>query len=648
MSASIDEALRARLGPGATAGAIVFEGRMVRLTGARLPLGPARLDVAEAEIELGAGLPLGDLPLSARLVALRGELVAGEARVPLDFAAAGADRALPEPAWAHGTLRVHGVEAQLTARPGAIEFATAGSRLALAFTLDRAGRLDGSRIEGHLAFADVAPLVPGDLAPLPDHGLDLDLAVEGSLADPAARGRVHALSLRLAARAPPDAPQLRIDDLSATVEVDRRALRYQDLRGVAHGARFVARGRVPFASSPGDAGAEPLLALQVEGAGAPLVAALAALPGVPRAIRLPDDLSAAAELMLRPDRAASGAITLETPRSRLAVHLALAADGGLLGSTLRGHLAFSDALLAGLFPGPVRPRPEGAFDVDTRLSGTLSKPGLTGRIAAPRLVLAWDDGSAWPPCEFADASVLVEADAERLAWHRFAARFCGGTVACSGRAGLDERAAFHAVTSFQALRVEQLPTEVSGASALAGIFEGAASGELRVERGALALAGGALTAEGRVTVDRPIYLFARGFTPALAPLGLPPVRAEGRGPLTAGLRFAHGELTLEPIAAPLDGIHVEGSARVDLDGRLRGRVLLHLLEGWLARSALLALPAVALGRVTVPVELHGTVRDPRLSTDALEVLERLLLKNRLNDAVKSAFEGILGAHRPRR
>ena len=135
----------------------------------------------------------------------------------------------------------------------------------------------------------------------------------------------------------------------------------------------------------------------------------------------------------------------------------------------------------------------------------------------------------------------------------------------------------------------------------------------------------------------------------LAPLGLPPVRAQGRGPLTADLRFARGELTIEPLAAPLDGIHVEGAARVDLDGRLRGRVLLHLLEGWLARSALLALPAVALGRVTVPVELGGTVRDPRLSTDAIEVLERLLMKNRLNDAVKSAFEGILGApHRPRR
>jgi autotransporter translocation and assembly factor TamB len=636
----IDDALRARLGPDATAGAIAFEGRTLRLAGARIPLGAARIEVAEAEVELGAGLPLGALPVSARLVAVRGEVVAGDARVPIAFEASSAE----SPAWAHGVLRVAGVEAQLSARPGAIDLATARSRLALTLAIDAAGRADGSRLTGSVAFADLSPLVPGDLAPLPEGSVDLDVAIEGSLADPSARGRVHADTLLLGSRARPDAPPIRVDDLSAAVELDRRSFRCSDLRAVAHGARITARGGVPFLPLSVRPGAAPLLSLQIEGAGAPLLAAIAVLLGAPGGTRLPDDLTATGELMIRPDRAASGAITLETPRSHLALQLALAADGGLLGSTLRGRLAFPDAAAAGLFPGPVRPRGEGALDVDTRFSGSLAKPGLTGRLSAARVALAWD-GGAWPPCDLEDAAVLVDVDAERFAWHRLAARFGGGTFASSGRAGLAAGAGFHAVLSFQGVRVEQLPTDASGTRELAGVFEGAASGELRVE----GTFEGAVTATGRVTVDRPRYLFARAFTPALAPLGLPPVRAEGRGALVADVRYTRGELRVDPIAAPLDGIHVEGGARVDLEGRLGGRVLLHLMEGWLAQSALLALPAMALGRVTVPVELAGTVRAPRLSTDALEVLERMLVKNRLNDAVKSALEGILGApHRPRR
>src|SRR5271169_2321587 len=67
--------LRARLGAEAVLGAITFAGRMLRLEGACLPLGPgAALQVDHAVIELGAGLPLGELPLSARLVALACEL----------------------------------------------------------------------------------------------------------------------------------------------------------------------------------------------------------------------------------------------------------------------------------------------------------------------------------------------------------------------------------------------------------------------------------------------------------------------------------------------------------------------------------------------------------------------------------------------
>src|ERR1700748_3154959 len=63
--------LRARLGRDAALGARSVPGRMLRVDDARLPLGPgAALHVAHAVVELGAGPLLGELPLSARLIAL--------------------------------------------------------------------------------------------------------------------------------------------------------------------------------------------------------------------------------------------------------------------------------------------------------------------------------------------------------------------------------------------------------------------------------------------------------------------------------------------------------------------------------------------------------------------------------------------------
>ena len=75
-AAWIEAALRERLGPAATLGELVFEGRALHVRGARLPLGAAILAVDHAEIELGAGAPLGPYPIAARLVSLRGAILA--------------------------------------------------------------------------------------------------------------------------------------------------------------------------------------------------------------------------------------------------------------------------------------------------------------------------------------------------------------------------------------------------------------------------------------------------------------------------------------------------------------------------------------------------------------------------------------------
>src|SRR6185312_8627501 len=128
----IEAALKARLGPRARLGAIVFEGRLLHLRDASLPLGTgAVLHVSHAIVELGAGLPLGDLPLSLRLAHFDAVLLAGSGErayhLPIRFTAEEGAQAVTmgetpkppaPPAWAHGSLQLGGVvTSALSIRP---------------------------------------------------------------------------------------------------------------------------------------------------------------------------------------------------------------------------------------------------------------------------------------------------------------------------------------------------------------------------------------------------------------------------------------------------------------------------------------------------------------------------------------------------
>jgi hypothetical protein len=676
-AAWIDAMLRARLGPGATTGAITFEGRILRIEGARLPLGPLRLDVERADVELGAGLPLGELPLAARLVSLRAVIHAGGVAVPVELSAG--DPAAPS--WFSGTVRARAEAPRAIALTASLDVAPAGatlrdgrvtagalslslsgalqhaagafagdllvagaqSRLALALTLDAAGRADGSRLTGRVAVGDLLALglSTGEVAPGPEAVIELDLAAHGALADLALRGRVFSPVLLLGRRAHPPsvsaAPALRLDAVRATVDLTRRRLRYQDLRGDAHGARFAGWGRVPFT---GGAEAVPLAAIAVEGAGYALVRVIAALAGAP--VRVPTDLSVTGELMLAPSLAASGTFAVETPRTQLLFKLALGPAGDLVGSTLRGRLAASDAVTLGIFSEPVAPRAPAVLDVDGRLTGTLLRPGITGRASCARFLLGVSADAAAPAFLVEDASALLDVDAERFAWHRFTGRFYGGSFSSSGAAAY--ATGVEAALGWSGVRVELLPTHASGENRLASLLHGASSGELRFEGRGDAPVG----ARGQLALSGPLYLVTRALAPRLDRYGLPRVRSRGRGPLSARLRFEGGVLHVESLAAAVEGVELAGDVRLGLDGAIGGTVVVHLLEAYLGQSALLAIPAALAGRVTVPVELGGTVSAPEIRTDGWQILEALLTRNRVGDAVKSVIDGLRGSTPKRR
>ncbi|MFT3776358.1 MAG: hypothetical protein QM820_64260 [Minicystis sp.] len=257
-AAWLDAMLREQLGPEAAAGTISFEGKRLRINGARLPFGGAVLAVEEAEVALGEGAPLGPLPISARLVSLRGELSMASLRVPI--ALAGVESAAP--AWFSGSIRasVTGLAIELVAvevsaagmrlsdgnlmagstaitvngmaarrDDGSISadlaLATERSSLALSLAVDPGGGTTGSRLTGRLALADALAVidtisphpVPLGITPGPESALDLDLAADGPIASPSLRGRVFSAAIDLG-RGAARAGACRFENISAVIE----------------------------------------------------------------------------------------------------------------------------------------------------------------------------------------------------------------------------------------------------------------------------------------------------------------------------------------------------------------------------------------------------------------------------------------------
>lgn len=614
----IEAQLRARFGLGAELGALVFEGRLLRVEGAKIPLGGALLEVDSAVIELGAGLRLDPLPLAARLVSLRASIRmdAAALRVPLALDGTGDGDGL----LFRGSLRIAG------ATLGAVSFS-----LQAALDLGPAGlRLAEGALHGALAGLTL------------DADLALDLAAHGSLSAPALRGPLRAAALDVRR----DGSAFHVEDLTATLDLDPRRLRYAELAARAHGARLAGWGRVPFRTGDG-AESVPLAALSLAEATPALAVAAAPLAGLAvrathaasttRALHLPPDLVAGGELMVRLDRTAAAAFLIQTPRTELRLRLALAEDGSLVGSTLRGRMEAADAVTFGIFSGVVRPRPEAVLDLDARLGGTLFSPSLAGRVACPRFLLDVSADPAHPSFLVEDASVLLDVDREHLAWSRFTGRFHGGTFAASGRFGF---AAWDldATVSFTAVRVEQIPTGGPGESRLAELLHGAATGEVHFERHAFADA--LLSARGQIHVLEPRYLAVRSLAPTLARYSLPRVRSRGQGPLAATLRLERNTLLVDTFTAALEGVDVSGALRVSPDGKLGGNVQLLVHDVYLAQSPLFMVPAAFAGKVAVPVELGGTVMEPVVRADARAVLEKVLVKNRVGDAVRGVFEGL--------
>jgi hypothetical protein len=535
----------------------------------------------------------------------------------------------------------------------AVELALATARSTLSALGElRSGALQDARLVGRLDAADLmAALKAAGRAPgvTLDALVDVDANVEGTLADPRVRGRVstRAATARRDPTLRDSARVLHVDEASAVFDVSRRRLRVTEAIARARGGTIAAGASLSFGAPTADVAATPLVTVRVDGAKAPLLAEVGAVLGatIPLANGehpgLPDDLVLSGELVVGRDLAVTGSLGFETPRSALMLHLHAKSEGdgggslggaSVLGSTLRGRFTAGDATAVGLFPRAWSPRATELLRVDARLTGTLARPGITGRVTAARLVM--EAGEDAPRVTLGDVFALLDLGPAGLAWQRVSGRLLGGTFTSSGRLGR-ATGALDATLAWEGLRVEELPVPRAD---LAAILRGACAGDVRVERAGRT---SALSARGELTILEPEYLFAKALAPRLDRYGLPPIPTRGRGPLRATLRLAGGELTVDPIAAGVRGVDVEGAVRLWGGGAVGGRILVRLAEEYLARSPLLSIPAATgSGSVVVPVYVRGTRAAPDVTTDAIEILDGLLARSRAGAAVKQALDGL--------
>lgn len=348
------------------------------------------------------------------------------------------------------------------------------------------------------------------------------------------------------------------------------------------------------------------------------------------------DARATGELVVR-DGAIAGPVEATTATSRVAVDLALAKDGAPDGTALRGTLSFADAFALGLFPGPVRPRRVGAMEVDAKVRGGAASASIRGRVVSRELRLRLGDDAALPTIAFHDVDAQLEIDAKQVAWRALRAKVLGGVVTSSGSVALDDGTVAASV-GVAGVPLEAIAVDAKGTTPLADRVRGSAHVELDV-----AVASSEITARGRARVIDPDFLFLTAAADKLARYGLAAPPTRGAGPVEVDVVVRDRTLHASPIVARLEGIDVDGGVAVGFDGALSGTLNAHLLQGYLRRSILLAVPAALADRVTVPVTISGTVRAPDVSADFVHTLDDFLQKNAIGSAVTGVMDEIWGA-----
>jgi hypothetical protein len=506
------------------------------------------------------------------------------------------------------------------------------------------------RIGGRVSARDIIAMevLGGTVAPV-EGEIDVALDVLSAACGTVLRGTAFTSRLVLALRHRPEVPPYVLEEVNVVVSLEPDAFVYDRLRFRAHGARFVAKGRIPLTPDA----VSDLVDLELEEGGAELAEALARLGNRPGGVRfriaregarearevwLPRVLTGRGRLLLRSDLSLRADVRVETPiGTALALGLLLSKDGHLDGSTLTGDIAMADAITSG-YLGPaaaehvnasnvvtidllVPPRTESAASALVSLQSDL----LTMTLAKAQLVTT-------------NLYAALRIDADGVAWNHAEVRTCSGMVTSSGIYRTSERRSLARVSLSQ-LAVHELPA-ISGREPgafvrgqLSGTVIGGQSDRTRVA-GDLVLEDAALPALDLLR-------------PTLARYGLRPPNEDAVGPVTATVIGDDWGLSLRDVKVDLRGATVRGAVGLSRDRVLEADTEVTLEEEYLRTSKLLTLPRVLTERLVLPVRIEGPLAQPRVHANLGVSLGRFLKDNRVSAFVTSAVEEaqfLLGRH----
>ncbi len=585
--------------------------------------------LARATARAGAGLltmhldvPIRD-PRRAQARAWVKDLDAGWVSALLS--AVGARMPLPRDAQGSVELLVTRDEVK-----GEASVVTPRSRIAIAPLVVRGRALEGTRLAGDVSFEDALTLGLADLAvrPLPDGTINVDLAIAGTVAEPSAEGVVVSPRLYLVVAGREDAGTIELLDARGAVEIGRRGARFTGLSFRAYDAALKCEATIPFAS-----GQRAVATFRGEG-GAAFAAAAARF--VPRRVAVAPETRVSGEVTVGGGARVEADVAIETGAARgtaLAVRFVLGRDGRVDGSTLRGHIGLADVVSALPADARVRLAPIGAATIDAELSGPSRAIVVAGWVAADLLRLSVG-GPGAEPFVLTGASGLVRFASGTIVWHKVEANAYAGAVASAGvvrREGgsLD----LVAKVGARDVAIEALPIGAPGN--VERFVTGRLGGAMRVER-----RHGSLAGRGRLVLDEaffPVLTRARG---ELGRYGLEPPHPRANAPATVDVVLDDGGVLLRSLRASVPGCLADGDVRIGLDGALDGALTVTLEQEYLASSAVLVLPSVFAERLTLPVEIGGSVREPRIDADLAACFGRFMTENRVSAFVSDAVEEV--------
>ena len=152
---------------------------------------------------------------------------------------------------------------------------------------------------------------------------------------------------------------------------------------------------------------------------------------------------------------------------------------------------------------------------------------------------------------------------------------------------------------------------------------------------------GVVTGRGSARLEYGAFPILERARAPLGRYGLSPPPEQANGPATVDVMLSGAGWSFTRARGTVPGCEAIGDVRVGFDASLDGALVVTLGEELLARSAVLVVPSMLAGRLTVPVRIGGTLGAPRVDADLAACLGRFVSDNRVTALFSEAASDVM-------